>query len=93
MTAVQDTITGIWYEILGTDEADGPASIFERGGTSISAELIASRINESLGTSVRGADVLRCDTLANLLRHVEERSSPIGDGRSPPDRHAGRGGE
>lgn len=65
-----DLIAGIWSETLGAESIERADSFYDLGGTSISAEMIASRICDALPVSITGSDVLRALTLGEFVSFV-----------------------
>jgi hypothetical protein len=70
---VYRVVAAIWCDILGVDTVQASDSFFNLAGTSIAAELIASRICEALPVAMTGSDVLRGETLSNVVTVVASR--------------------
>lgn len=68
-------VTGIWGEILGIETVQASDSFFDVAGTSLAAEQIASRISDALPVCIRGIDILRRQTVSNVVALVESRMS------------------
>jgi hypothetical protein len=72
---VYSLVAGVWCEILGIEAAQPTDSFFDVSGTSIAAEHIASRICDALPVTVKGSDILRHGTLANVTAFVVSQLS------------------
>jgi acyl carrier protein len=76
-TAIEQTVTRIWRDLLSTPAGAQGTSFLELGGESISAVRIVSRVGEALGVEVDVADLFDEDpTLADFIRMVSAKAAP-----------------
>ncbi|NNH69215.1 amino acid adenylation domain-containing protein [Nocardia uniformis] len=79
-TEVERRLTGIFAEMLGTDEIGVGDSFFDHGGNSLSAARVVARINAALGGALTIRDLFEHSTVAALAArfdgHSPDNSSP-----------------
>lgn len=71
MSNVETIITDIWCEVLNLDCIDKDAFFLDIGGDSISAELITSRIRNKLHVNLKSSDVIRYESIENLVTYIK----------------------
>ncbi|MBD8507934.1 non-ribosomal peptide synthetase, partial [Hoyosella sp. G463] len=71
---IEETIAGIFAEVLGTDEVSVTDGFFELGGNSLLATRVIARINEALRTELD----IRALFEANSVRGLAERAAAAG---------------
>ncbi|MFE7751901.1 amino acid adenylation domain-containing protein [Streptomyces sp. NPDC057428] len=85
-------VAGVWAELLGLTRVSLGLDFFSVGGHSLLATLLAARLSDAAGQSVRVADIYRHRTLAEqaaLLRRTREKASgtaAAGAGGGPAER-------
>ncbi|MFI6865592.1 amino acid adenylation domain-containing protein [Nocardia sp. NPDC050406] len=79
-TEVERRLTGIFAEVLGTDEIGVGDSFFDHGGNSLSAARAVARVNAALGGGLTIRDLFEHPTVAALAArfdgHEPDASSP-----------------
>jgi Phosphopantetheine attachment site len=75
MSGLDGLLISIWQEILGQSEVNQTTGFIEAGGTSLSAEKIASRVRAAIKISVSGADIIRAETIGGLVQLILKRSN------------------
>ncbi|WP_036505587.1 non-ribosomal peptide synthetase, partial [Nocardia aobensis] len=70
-TAVEETITGVFAEVLGVDRVGVLADFFELGGNSLTATGAAVRIAESTRCEVSVRELFEKPTAAQLAAHID----------------------
>jgi acyl carrier protein len=84
--AVEEALAGLWQEILGLA---GPASaddhFFRRGGHSLLAFQLVSRLRRAFGIELPVDRVFAAPTPARLAREVERALRRAGTAMDPPD--------
>ncbi|WP_433560963.1 amino acid adenylation domain-containing protein [Nocardia sp. CA-151230] len=79
-TAMEHQLTGIFAEVLGTDEFDVEDSFFDLGGNSLTAARAVARVNAALGASLTIRDLFETSTVTALATRLSaeepENTSP-----------------
>ncbi|MGW4119094.1 amino acid adenylation domain-containing protein [Nocardia sp. NPDC004711] len=79
-TAMEHQLTGIFAEVLGTDEFDIEDSFFDLGGNSLTAARAVARVNAALGASLTIRDLFETSTITTLATRLSaaepENTSP-----------------
>ena len=79
-TPAEEVVEGIWAEVLGVERIGIDESFFDRGGHSLSAMQVVSRIRKTFGVELPLRDLFLDPTVAALARRIEElrraRESP-----------------
>jgi amino acid adenylation domain-containing protein len=88
--SLEQSIAGIWEELLGLSRVDVAANLFEMGAHSLLAPRAASAIEAATGKAVSAVDLFRFPTVAALARHLSG-DDPGGDRAMP--RPGARGGD
>lgn len=70
-------VRGIWQELLGVTDLLGTDNFIDRGGNSILAVQVASRIQQRLVVRLEPADILLADSLTDLATQVRGTAQPI----------------
>ena len=79
-TATEETLCGIWSEVLGVDRVGVEDNFFELGGHSLSAVRLLSRLEASLGVSVPITVLFETPTPSNISAFIEiSRGLNLGD--------------
>ncbi|MFE3187937.1 amino acid adenylation domain-containing protein [Nocardia sp. NPDC059240] len=77
---VERQLTGIFAEVLGTDEFDVQDSFFDLGGNSLTAARAVARVNAALGVSLTIRDLFESSTVTALAARLAdarpEQASP-----------------
>jgi hypothetical protein len=68
---VEQIVTAVWKEVLQLQVLGRDDDLLDVGGASILAELIASKLQETLEIELTGSDVLRHPTVAQLSGQIE----------------------
>lgn len=71
--AVQDKLSRIWREVLGTEVVDSHDNFFEIGGHSLLAIQVLSRIREGFGIELPMRVLFEQATIAALSKVIRER--------------------
>lgn len=88
---VDEILSALFAQTLGLDGYGPDEDFFDRGGQSVSAMLLLSRINESQGTDLALADLFAAPTPARLGRRIAElhgRAAPAAPAQSPSQSQA-----
>ncbi|MFC8295218.1 amino acid adenylation domain-containing protein [Streptomyces sp. NPDC057242] len=86
---VEAEVARVWADLLGLAQVSPDLDFFSVGGHSLLATLLAARLSDAAGRTVRVADVYRHRTLAEqaaLLRRTRQEASAIGTATGPADR-------
>jgi acyl carrier protein len=65
-TAVEDTLTGFWAEVLGLNQVGIHDNFFELGGNSLLATQVISRINDAFNVTLSFQSLYETQTVAEL---------------------------
>lgn len=90
-TPTEETMAGIWRDVLGTDRISVNDNFFELGGHSLLATQIASRIHATFDVVVLLRTIFASPTIAGLSEHIDAArwaSEPVAVGASE-DREEG----
>jgi amino acid adenylation domain-containing protein len=101
-TELEETLAGLWREILGVDRVGRHDAFFELGGHSLKVGQLHARLRDALGRDVPVTDLFRFPTVASLAEHLaaepgDERRAGVGKERASKRRvlagsRAGEGG-
>jgi amino acid adenylation domain-containing protein len=69
-TAVEDTLTGFWAEVLGLDQVGIHDNFFELGGNSLLATQVIFRINDAFNVDLSLQSLYETQTVAELAATV-----------------------
>lgn len=72
-SVVEQTVAGIWRELLGHDRFGADEGFLAAGGDSLLAMRVLTRVRQQLGVDVALPDFLRAPTVAALARAVERQ--------------------
>jgi acyl-CoA synthetase (AMP-forming)/AMP-acid ligase II len=72
-TPIEELLAGFWTELLGTDGPSIHDDFFERGGESLLANQLVTRIRSALPVEVTLQDVFEAPTVARLAALIEQR--------------------
>ncbi|MPY45031.1 amino acid adenylation domain-containing protein, partial [Streptomyces phyllanthi] len=70
-TPAEESLAGIWAELLGVDRVGAEDNFFELGGHSLLATQVISRIRDAFGTEIPLAALFDQPTVSELARVVE----------------------
>jgi pristinamycin I synthase-3/4 len=95
-TLVEESIAGIWREVLGSGPVDPTASFFEIGGHSLLATRVMSRLRGVFGVDLPVRTLFEAPSVRELARRVEAaldaaRGGAAGRPLPPLTRRAGAG--
>jgi len=85
---VEATLAGIWAEVLGVERVGRRDHFFDRGGHSLLAVRLVSRVRRLLGAGAALRDVFERPVLADFARALAGSA----DASGPPIEPTGRGG-
>jgi len=71
-TPVEEMLAGIWAEVLRLERVGAEDGFFERGGHSLLAMRVLSRVRELFGVELPVRAIFEGPTVAEVARHVEE---------------------
>ena len=83
-TAAEQTLAGIWAEVLGVEAIGVDDDFFDLGGHSLLAVRVASRAGQALGVDVGLRLLFDAPTVATLARAVEGGGGGRAVARVPP---------
>ena len=72
-SSVEQTIAGMWRELLGHDRFGAEEGFLEAGGDSLLAMRVLTRVRQQLGVDVTLPEFLRAPTVAALAEAVERQ--------------------
>src|SRR5205807_1209164 len=90
--AVEDTIAGIWSEVLHRDRIGVADDFFQIGGHSLLATQVISRIRRGFGLDVPLRVLFESPTVAGLAEFVDRLQRGDGSDSAPPITPTPRGG-
>src|SRR5262249_7350210 len=70
---VEQTIAGIWRELLGHDRFGADEGFLAAGGDSLLAMRVLTRVRQQLGVEIALPDFLQASTVAALAASVERQ--------------------
>ena len=68
--SLEQSIAGVWEELLGIPKVDVAANLFEMGAHSLLVPRAAMAIEKAAGKPVSAVDLFRFPTVATLARHL-----------------------
>jgi len=90
-TAVEETLCGIWVEVLGVERVGVDDNFFELGGHSLLATQVISRVREAMQVEVPLRMLFEQLTVAGLALAVSQKQSERKDGGVSPIKRTVRG--
>ncbi|WP_167330277.1 non-ribosomal peptide synthetase, partial [Gordonia namibiensis] len=75
--ADEETVAGLFAELLGVERVGVTDSFFDIGGSSLSAARIAARVSKELGVDVSVRDVFESPSVRGLVHAVSGRGSAL----------------
>jgi amino acid adenylation domain-containing protein/non-ribosomal peptide synthase protein (TIGR01720 family) len=81
---IAETLALLWAELLGLPAVGADDDFFERGGHSLLAVRLVSRVREALGVGIPLTTVFQSSTLARLAAAIEALRSQGGAEALPP---------
>ncbi|HKV34445.1 MAG TPA: amino acid adenylation domain-containing protein [Pyrinomonadaceae bacterium] len=82
-TLVEETLCGIWEEVLGRDLVGADDDFFELGGHSLLATQVVSRVKEALSVELPLTRLFQTPVLSELAQYIEDHLRPS-DHAEPP---------
>jgi acyl carrier protein len=73
-TPVEEILSALWIEILGTEQVSIHDSFLELGGHSLSAAQIISKVRDIFGVELSFRSFLDAATVASLAEQIEQAS-------------------
>ena len=83
-TPVEETLAGIWAELLGLERVGAADNFFELGGHSLLATRVMSRLREAFGVELPLRDFFEAPGLADLAARVEAARRAATLASAPP---------
>ncbi|MFD8204766.1 condensation domain-containing protein, partial [Streptomyces sp. NPDC059701] len=87
--STEQTITGVWTDVLGIDTIGIHDNFFELGGHSLLATQVTSRLRQRLGVDVPVRALFTSPTVARLAAAVRELETADEAPLAPADRESG----
>nr|WP_225443677.1 non-ribosomal peptide synthase/polyketide synthase [Lolliginicoccus lacisalsi] len=76
---IEETVAGIFTEVLGIDRISIDDNFFDAGGNSLIATRVVARANAALGTRIGVRELFDTPTVAGLAAVIAERASDTTD--------------
>jgi hypothetical protein len=76
-TPIEQTIAGVWGEVLGRKTVGVSENFFDAGGTSLSIVAVQRRLNLALGKELRVTDLFRYPTVRALAAHLDGTAAEV----------------
>ena len=89
-TPVEETLCGIWEELLGRDPVGAEDDFFDLGGHSLLATQFVSRVQEALSVELPLSRIFQTPVLSELAEFVEQNLRRGGRHSETPLRHVSR---
>jgi hypothetical protein len=70
-SALEQTIAGIWCEVLGLPEVARDANFFDLGGHSLLVIQVQRRLRDAVGQEVSVTDMFRLPTVTAIAQHLQ----------------------
>ncbi len=70
-SAIEETVAGVWCEILGVPRVGSQENFFDLGGHSLLLTRVQARLQDRLGREIPLLDLLTHTTVRALARHLE----------------------
>ncbi|HET9479906.1 MAG TPA: amino acid adenylation domain-containing protein, partial [Pyrinomonadaceae bacterium] len=83
-TVVEETLCGIWEEVLGRDLIGADDDFFELGGHSLLATQVVSRVKEALSVELPLSRIFQTPVLSEIAEFLERRLRGGGKHTEPP---------
>ncbi|MFD6065456.1 condensation domain-containing protein, partial [Rhodococcus wratislaviensis] len=90
-TVTEETLLGIFRDVLGLPELSVDTSFFDLGGNSLTATQVVSRVNTALGVRIGVRDLFQSPSVSQLAAAAAQAGSPTDprpalEARQRPDR-------
>ncbi|HET7465003.1 MAG TPA: condensation domain-containing protein, partial [Longimicrobium sp.] len=82
----EQAVAAIWSQVLGAEGVGRGDNFFERGGHSLVAVRVASRVRQALGVEVSPGDLFERPVLADFARGLESAARAEATAIAPVDR-------
>ncbi|HSK63754.1 MAG TPA: amino acid adenylation domain-containing protein, partial [Pyrinomonadaceae bacterium] len=82
-TLAEETLCGIWEEVLGLDRISADDNFFELGGHSLLATQVVSRVKEAVAVDLPLIRFFQTPVLSDLARFIEHNLRPGGERAEP----------
>ena len=89
-TPVEETLCGIWEELLGRDPVGAEDDFFDLGGHSLLATQFVSRVQEALSVELPLSRIFQTPVLSELAEFIERKLTHGGEHSELPLQHASR---
>jgi len=89
-TPVEETLCGIWEELLGRDPVGAEDDFFDLGGHSLLATQFVSRVQEALSVKLPLSRIFQTPVLSELAEFIVRKLRRGGQHSETPLRHASR---
>jgi amino acid adenylation domain-containing protein len=89
-TPVEETLCGIWEDVLGRDQISADDHFFDLGGHSLLATQVVSRVKEALSVELPLTRFFQTPILSELAQFIEQHLRPGGELAEPPLRPISR---
>ncbi|HEX5876135.1 MAG TPA: non-ribosomal peptide synthase/polyketide synthase, partial [Pyrinomonadaceae bacterium] len=83
-TPVEETLCGIWEEVLGRDAVGADDHFFELGGHSLLATQVVSHVKEAFAVELPLTRLFETPVLSELAEFIERQLKPDGKHTEPP---------
>jgi len=83
-TLIEETLCGIWEEVLGRDRISADDHFFDLGGHSLLATQVVSRLKEALSVELPLTRFFQTPVLSELAQFIEHHLRPGGERVEPP---------
>ena len=81
---LEELVTGIWSDVLGTPPSAPDADFFDQGGHSILATRMVARLREAVGGELPLRALFESPTVSGLTRRLRELTKPAAGGEITP---------
>lgn len=82
LSPLEETVAGLWREVLGVSRVGREDSFFDLGGHSLLAVRLMSKVSAEFGTDLSLPRFLIAPTVTSMAEMIEEHRNRRGNGRS-----------
>jgi amino acid adenylation domain-containing protein len=83
-SATEETLLGIWAEVLGSGRVGLHENFFDAGGTSVSLARVHALISEKFGRALALVDLLAHPTISSLAQHLQQLEVTVAPSNAGP---------